>query len=215
MGVEDMKVLILSAIVAACLALASAQKPEECLSPGLISADVAFFDPQKQETVIAKYFYDMGQKRSASVDEVFENGENRTFYWFIDLGQEHKLYDIHFITKDDMKCRVFNNPNEFEPLGVPQNSTWRGTITIALGLFANMWTHDFHRHGYIAHWEGTFSEKEQGCLPINMNNVVHGRGFTHTAFYNITIGITNPDVFVPPPACNNAVVEELPAHLRR
>merc|ERR1711990_308104 len=183
------KILIATLLLAA----AYAQLPQPCETPILWESDVTFFEPLKNEDILARVFYDGINKRSASFD-IIQIGAKRSFYHFIAISSENKLYAIEH--KDGARtCTVSDLDQPWRPYGVPKNATFVTQSNIGIGLFVNIW---YEQHdGYK--WEGTFTN--DGCIPITVNEVVPGRGFMHMGFFDFVIGNHDPNVYIPPPEC--------------
>ncbi|XP_033127891.1 mammalian ependymin-related protein 1-like isoform X2 [Anneissia japonica] len=155
---------------------------------------------EREYEVRAKMSYDARNLRKRYVDEVFINGDKRDYYDVLYLHNVGKEYRLNFQTK---VCEVLPISREFRPIGIPLNGTFYGEATIGSkaehgeGVNVQAWGGDAEFGRYIGVWTLT------GCLPVREGYYSNQTGFINTEFFDITLGISDPNVFIPPQECIN------------
>jgi hypothetical protein len=192
-------------LVAALAAVAVAQIPARCASPRQWAAQAFVRDSEKGQShmVLSRYYYDEVNQRKARFDQVDPDRKNTTFYYVVELYQEKKEYIFNPQTR---QCTVRATRRPFIPHSVVDNATFEGEYYIGTssvagaGVEVEAWSHDFtNDQGEKFHWVGEFTRSR--CIPVESH--VEGPGFFfYESFYDVVIGIPDPNVFIPPPECN-------------
>ncbi|XP_062333392.1 ependymin-like 1 [Osmerus eperlanus] len=192
-----MKTIVLfSSLVLGCLA----QKPHPCKSPPLLTGSLSVV-AHHDLTAGAKYTYDaFGQRiRFREIGSY----QNQTFW--IDallLFREGVIYKINHQNRTCKKEKLWA---DFHPMEVPNNATLLGQVILGgssgpgEGLLVNSWYGEMKRGKYVS------TVTEFGCLPVSTLFHTERTGWILTSFFNILIGIEDPQDFFPPDFCQDAV----------
>ncbi|XP_065182962.1 ependymin-like [Sycon ciliatum] len=189
-------------VVAGFSALAASQAP--CESPGQWDAHFSMFDPAQGHEfyVNGDYHYDKTGMRKARFERVNE-GVNSTYRFVevIDLYQEKKSYRIDVRTRE---CRVETIDYDFHAHDVPTGGRFRGLYYLGSSaeeegsIELSAWDFNWVTRGYF--WDGSFTT--HGCIPYH-SNAFNGSTFgaRFESFWDVTPGLRDPNVFIPPPQC--------------
>ncbi|XP_033127893.1 mammalian ependymin-related protein 1-like isoform X4 [Anneissia japonica] len=176
------------------------QVPKPCVAPSAMEARIVEIDPSRGFEVRAKMSYDFYNRRVRIVDEVVHSDSRKEFMDVLFLHDVGKEYRLNFQTK---VCEVLPISREFRPIGIPLNGTFYGEATIGSkaehgeGVNVQAWGGDAEFGRYIGVWTLT------GCLPVREGYYSNQTGFINTEFFDITLGISDPNVFIPPQECIN------------
>ncbi|XP_033127892.1 mammalian ependymin-related protein 1-like isoform X3 [Anneissia japonica] len=177
------------------------QVPKPCVAPSAMEARIVERNMEREYEVRAKMSYDARNLRKRYVDEVFINGDKRDYYDVLYLHNVGKEYRYNLKTKT---CEVRAiSQNRFYPIGIPNNATFYGEANIGTkgfpgeGVLVQEWGGATERGRYIGVWTLT------GCLPVREGYYSNQTGFINTEFFDITLGISDPNVFIPPQECIN------------
>jgi len=179
------------------LAIVFVHAQTRCVSPKDFEANVITFDPVKQFFARGLFSYDEVRERTSMYEEV--DATKREHFHHITLYKEKKSYHINLKTKE---CKSETITWKFHKLGVPANATFDrqaiiGTDAVGgAGVLVNQWRDDQSDD----FWMGTFTDKE--CLMVTEGFFSNKTGFVHTSVYDITLGISDPNVFIPPSECD-------------
>ncbi|XP_036403977.1 ependymin-like [Megalops cyprinoides] len=192
-------------VLLVCLVLAVttwAQRPKHCTSPPLLVGSLSVLGPKSDLGAYGKYTYDALGRRV----RFFEVGSYKNQSFQVDLLMlfaEGVLYEInwqnHTCTKKALK-------DHFQPMEVPKNATLLGQVILGSssgfgqGLLVNTWSGEVPETE--AKYMSTFTEF--GCLPVSTLYHTEETGGVIVSFFNILIGIDDPQVFFPPPFCQSA-----------
>nr|WAJ59534.1 epdl2.2 protein [Paramormyrops sp. MAG] len=195
-------------LLAVCLGLAAVatEKPHPCKPPPRM---VGKFDVEYPEgKIIAERFsYDaLGQQirvRALIVDH------NQTS--FVDLLLLYKEGVSYEISYPNQTCKKAPLKTPFRPIEIPPDAKLLGKVVLGTnsdpgmgGVLVNSWA------GAVpvlkAKYKLTFTEF--GCLPISSQIHVENVGLILTSFYNLVIGIEDPNEFIPPPSCDKAELQQ-------
>ncbi|KAI4808164.1 hypothetical protein KUCAC02_000231 [Chaenocephalus aceratus] len=192
-----MKLLILSCLLAGCLA----QKPRPCSSPPLLTGALAMSTQKENMWVYAKYLYDeMGQRI-----RLMERGtyENKTFsYDLLLLYREATVYEIH---RHNRTCNKMPLKGVFQPMAIPKDASLLGQVILGSssgpgeGLLVNTWTGDLPEKA------GKFMSTvtEFGCIPVSTLFHTDRFGWMVLSYFDNVIGILDPQDLIPPPYCQH------------
>ncbi|KAK3093412.1 hypothetical protein FSP39_015267 [Pinctada imbricata] len=142
--------------------------------------------------------YDETNKRERKIAEI-EEGSTRSFYDVLSLHNEGKEYTLDLRTR---KCNVTTLTRPFFYRGVLPGSTFQYLSeigasgvpyesTIVAGFAGNSSTGSEHHVSIVSY---------PSCVPIQ-NQHFRGNDYEESNYYNITIGIRDPAVFIPPEEC--------------
>merc|ERR1712228_883519 len=167
-----------------------------CVAPRLWEGKVMWYGRSKQISILAKISYDSRNRRIRRVEEVFHN-ETEDLYDILELfGSEKTVrYVLNMGTK---KCSQHITHDRFRPIEPPANTTFRRQFYIGApglpedGLLADVYAGEVDG----GHYMGTFTHLK--CVPISFGYKRQDVGYMHGDFYNIVLGIENPNVFEVP-----------------
>ncbi|XP_078591633.1 mammalian ependymin-related protein 1-like [Branchiostoma floridae x Branchiostoma japonicum] len=189
-----MKVLL---FLVAAIAVVYGQAPQPCIAPKLWEARMSRIDPSKRFYERARISYDAINQRVRVIEEV-NIKEQRDFFDVLYLHQVGKEYRYNLKTKE---CEVKQLAEQFRPFEVPANATNFGESYIgtsafpADGVLITLWGGEFRGGRYMAAFTNS------GCVPVEDGFCTERIGCVHTSFYDVVAGISDPDVFIPPKAC--------------
>jgi hypothetical protein len=195
-----MSVLALVFLVSAVLAQ---NPPQPCESPIQWTALYHRWDQMTGYYEHGLFWYDSTRYRIA--EEIYQPNDKRPMVWRIDLHNVNPptRYDIN-VTTSVWTCTKSNLTNPFRPYGVLPNSTFvaeevLGSTAIA-GAYvdATRWQNDFINGS--THDTVTL----RGCVPLRrtrVDNTTNPNNVWQEHWYDVVIGISNPNVFTPPPQC--------------
>nr|WAJ59542.1 epdl2.4 protein [Paramormyrops sp. MAG]WAJ59545.1 epdl2.4 protein [Paramormyrops sp. MAG] len=195
-------------LLAVCLGLVAVatEKPHPCKSPPLMVGRLAVVYPEGKFVAYERFSYDaLGQQirvRALIVDH------NQTS--FVDLLLLYKEGVSYEISYQNQTCKKTPLKTPFLPIEIPPDAKLLGRVVLGtssapgMGVLVNSWT------GAVpelkAKYKLTFTEF--GCLPISSLNHVENVGLILTSFYDMVIGIEDPDEFIPPPFCDKAELQQ-------
>ncbi|XP_071962806.1 mammalian ependymin-related protein 1-like [Antedon mediterranea] len=192
----------------ACLALCllffatnvKSQALAPCDAPDFLEAKIIEVNRERQYEVRSRLSYDARNYRKRYVDEVFTTDDTREYFdvlYLHNVGIEYRL---------DLQTRQCESRDisqeQFFPIGIPKNATFYGEATIGTkgfpgeGVLVQTWGGQSERGRYSGIWTVT------GCLPVKEGYYSNQTGYISTEFYDITLGISDPNVFLPPKECS-------------
>jgi len=192
-------------LVFALLSLAFGQAPTPCKTPPYWQAYSRQWNPQKQQSAMGEYYEDQVQLRKAWTGGVNTGAPEPVEEWVIELynpanptvpGFKYQIYP------KNQSCLQTMTNGGWHGHGIPQGATflWEmiyGTTGLAnAGFLAQTW--QWANGANINTWTYTVN----GCVPVNdvIKNNATGQ-MTSTQWLDVIIGLTNPNIFVPPPFC--------------
>ena len=194
----------LAAVVAACLvAIVAAQIPARCASPREWEGRALVRDSRRGQfvEVFSRYAYDETNMRKARYDDVEANRTTERYH-VIELFREKKYYALNLRTR---KCETGQLTEPFIPHSVVSNATYRGDYVVGSNAYPDssveieIWHHTFtNSKGNKYYWDGQFTRT--GCVPI-ITTVSGPDDFWSESFVDVTLGLSDPNIFVPPSEC--------------
>ncbi|XP_041738353.2 ependymin [Coregonus clupeaformis] len=191
-----------------CLAVGClAQAPHQCRSPPLLTGALSVANEKFYAN--SKYTYDAMGKRIRFKE--IGSYENKTFG--IDallLFREGVMYMINHRNKTCTKERL--KREDFHPMEIPADAALLGQVILGSssgpgqGLLVNTWYGEVATPSGKDKWMSTFTEF--GCIPVSSTYYTDKTGWTLTTFFNIVIGIMDPQEFFPPKFCQGAKLDE-------
>ncbi|XP_074518425.1 uncharacterized protein LOC141784487 [Halichoeres trimaculatus] len=196
--------VLLVCLTAGCLA----GRPQQCTSPPLMSGALSVSTASEKLLAFAKYTYDALGQRIRLREFGFYN--NKTFH--LDMLLLYKQGVVYKINPKNRTCCKKTLCTEFHPLEVPKNSTLLGQAVLGSssgpgqGLLVNTWAGEMQLKRGKAKYMSTVTEF--GCIPVSSLFHTERTGWMITSFYNNVIGITDPQLLIPPSFCQDAQLEE-------
>ncbi|XP_045169094.1 mammalian ependymin-related protein 1-like [Mercenaria mercenaria] len=183
-----------------CLAVyCAAQQPTPCKSPEQWEGRIYRSDRSKEFAEIGKVSYDETNMRVRIIEER-EIGSEKDYYDTLYLHNIRREYKFNLKTK---QCNVTTLMRPFRPFGVPP---------FAKFLFeAEIGAAGVPGESLIAQtWDGEFEDKSRfvstvtypDCVPLSSGFYSNETGFVQSDFFDISLGISDPMVFIPPQECN-------------
>ncbi|XP_035700056.1 mammalian ependymin-related protein 1-like [Branchiostoma floridae] len=193
-----MKALLLLLLAAA----AYGQVPEPCRAPSDFESNVGIQDSTRGFYVRAKLSYDSRNMRIRRIEEVDESRTGKEFFdvLYLHNTMPGKEYRFNLRTKQ-CETRELNYP--FRPIEIPMNATHMGDFTIGTkgapheGVEVSLWGDRNREEGF--EWVGSFTST--GCVPVNDMFYSNRTGRVTTEFFDVTLGISDANVFIPPREC--------------
>ncbi|KAG7497213.1 ependymin-like [Solea senegalensis] len=200
-----MRVLVLCVFLSlGCLA----QRPQPCTSPSLLTGNLAVSTTDEKLLVYAKFTYDAVREHIRLTEFGYHN--NKTFH--LDLLFLFKQAVVYHIDDKTHTCIKFHLDTKFHPLAIPQNASLLAQVVLGSssgpgqGVLVNSWVGGLMILGEQAKYLSTFTEF--GCIPVS--NMLHTNtsGWQVTSFFNIVIGLADPQRLIPPHFCEDARLED-------
>ncbi|XP_078591629.1 mammalian ependymin-related protein 1-like [Branchiostoma floridae x Branchiostoma japonicum] len=193
-----MKTLLLFLFVA--VAAVYSQVPERCEAPSAFESRIGRLDTIRGYFVRGKMSYDARNMRTRIVEEV-ETREDKEYYdvLYLHNTQPGKEYRYNLKTKQ-CETRMLNN--SFRRFEIPEDAHPFGEFTIGTkgqpgeGVDVTMWG---GRTSMGGEFVGVFTLA--GCVPVTDRYFRNESSFDNTDFYDVTLGISNASIFIPPHEC--------------
>jgi hypothetical protein len=196
-----MKVSIAIVLVLAGAALVAAQHPRHCVAPYEFEAHAFQMAPKEQFFRRGHFAYDAREERTSLFEEVL-NGTDDEYFHTIELFRERKAFKFNLKTKT---CTVEEIKHRFHRIEVPRNASFVGESIIGTnaflnsGLLTNHWFHENKAEKWS--WYGVYTPRDLGCVPVMDQFHDEQVGRVHTQFYDVVLGIADPNVFIPESSC--------------
>ncbi|KAJ8309365.1 hypothetical protein KUTeg_014239 [Tegillarca granosa] len=156
--------------------------------------------PQWTGKMLKRITYDETQRRMFQSEERDYSTGQTQYIDKLKLYNENIEYRVDRRTRD-CNVTVLNGP--FRPYGVHPLAVFDHAFTIgAVGVSGEFMTlnHFFGKFEDGTTFDGTVSSPD--CIPVELD--YNGTwGFEHMTFYDLTLGIVDPMVFLPPSNCKN------------
>uniref|UniRef100_A0A3B3QE92 Ependymin-like n=1 Tax=Paramormyrops kingsleyae TaxID=1676925 RepID=A0A3B3QE92_9TELE len=129
---------------------------------------------------------------------------------FVDLLLLYKEGVSYEISYQNQTCKKAPLKTPFRPIEIPPDAKLQGEVVLGsssapgMGVLVNSWT------GAVPELKAKYllTFTEFGCLPISSLNHVENVGLILTSFYDLVIGIEDPNEFIPPPFCEKAELQQ-------
>ncbi|KAK3582858.1 hypothetical protein CHS0354_012468 [Potamilus streckersoni] len=180
-----------------------AQQPKRCDTPKAWQGQMRTlnFTSNKVDRFIV--VYDEANERKLFVEQQIEVVPGRSFYEYLILNRENIMYTV------DLRKNICTKsvPNPWRSIGIPENATFEFEYNLGgpnEGFTAQEWS-DRIEFEKITSWIGVFSVEY--CYPVREILLQSGGiDFSNVRdFYNVVEGIPDPNNFIPPKACDNAM----------
>ncbi|XP_036444999.1 ependymin [Colossoma macropomum] len=207
-----MRALLLLTISLSVLLGVLTQEPQPCKAPPYLEGKLLVVFPEGKTLVFEQFYYDAVEQRI----RVIAHEQDSTHNVFVDrllLFRERFYYEISYHNKS---CTKVPFSAAFSPIEIPIDAHHKAQFVIgslsapAQGLLVNNW------EGSIAEIKANYSMTftEFGCIPVTILYSVEKTGHIVSSFFDIVIGIENPDIFIPPSFCTSAkLVERKPGEV--
>ncbi|CAH1261898.1 EPDR1 [Branchiostoma lanceolatum] len=193
-----MKIFVLFAAV--CVAVVSSQVLQPCSPPPLWEARISRIDPEKRFSERARISYDATNRRIRVIEEVNIRDDKEYFdVLYIHNTEPGTEYRFNLKTKE---CNKKEIEDAWRPFEVPPNSTFLGESYIGTGAVPGAGVQ-------TQLWDKAFESGDKyfgvytvvGCIPIQEEFYSRRTGLVTSTFFDVTAGISDPNVFIPPREC--------------
>lgn len=190
-----MKVLVILAVV---VGAAFAQVQPTCQGPKEFESVLVEINPNRKTERLARLSYDTQFQRIRIKEEVREGTGQEEFYDELFLHEQQIGYRLNLKTK---KCDKFSLKEPFPFIGVPSDAHFDGegyigtSGVVGAGVLVDLYTADTQRGRYAGTWT------QIDCFPVSDTYISRRTGIVHWSFFDVTLGISDPNVFIPPPEC--------------
>jgi len=188
---------LILALVVAVAYLASAQ--QHCDTPPTWQANLVYTDPARGWAINAKHSQDGAGERVSIYEEVNDYHEQKREFlhkiWHYQTGYEYRI-DLQ-----KKNCTYYKHQYDFRPVHIPEHAKFvtdmyiGSSALIGGSVEVSYWT-DMYFTPNIGHWEGEFTLF--GCVPVREWYEDDDIGIIHNGWYNVVLGIADPDIFTPP-----------------
>ncbi|XP_025105690.1 mammalian ependymin-related protein 1-like [Pomacea canaliculata] len=185
---------MLAAIFLLAFGLVATQEPRPCVSPPQWEGRLFRNDWSKNFTQIAQISYDETNRRVREIEELdFSTG--RDYFDVLYLHNINVEYRLNLRTR---QCNTTTLSRPFIPFGVPPDARYDVEYTVGPANIPE-------EHITVIRFDGNITEgayfgtvTSPDCVPVTSGFFSNRTGFIHSTFYDITTGIPDPSVFVPP-----------------
>jgi len=163
-----------------------------------------YSDPGKGWGINSRHAQDGEGERVSIFEEVNDYHSQKRDYlhriWHYKTGHEYRI---------DLKkgnCSYHKIEHKFRRIEIPrsaekQRDLFVGTSAfpggyVEVGFYTDSWFHPT-----VEHWQGEFTAAITGCLPIREWYEDADVGIIYSGWYNIVLGISDPNVFTAPSDC--------------
>ncbi|KAK6182226.1 hypothetical protein SNE40_009954 [Patella caerulea] len=182
-----------------CFAVATvlSQQPRPCESPKQWEGRLSRYDRTRQFFQRARVSYDELDRRVREIEEV-EIGKTVDYYDVLYLHNVGLEYRLNLKTR---QCTLTPLTRPFIPAGLPPDANYRGQATLGASGIPDEYTE-------VVLFDGTFEGNQYfgvvtypDCVPVESGFYSNRTGSVRTNFYDISLGVADPSVFVPPTEC--------------
>ncbi|XP_032387003.1 mammalian ependymin-related protein 1 [Etheostoma spectabile] len=172
-----------------------------CLAPPQWEGSWVLYDHSTGRNNRAAVSYDGLNHRIRILQQNKKHTPCQKFFEYIYLYQSMVMFQIDQKTKDCSKVAL---TEDWDPFDIPDNSTFEDQYIIG-GPGDNVEVQEWsdrkpaRRHET---WVGVYTVKD--CYPVQETYVRNSSVTTSTRFFNLRLGIRDPDVFTPPSTCQSA-----------
>jgi len=193
---------MLAVLVLCLVGIAVAQRPVPCVTPPQWEARIFYINEKQQFGLEGRLSYDAVYHRERIVDEV-EVGHQDDFYDVVALFDLKIEYIFNFRARN---CTRRPLTRDWRDYGIRANDTSFGEAYIGssafpgAGVLVTIWAGNFTTTTEVTHHVSTWTYRE--CLPVHRTTWGGQRfGVSHLSFYDVTLGIHDPNVFIPRREC--------------
>lgn len=160
--------------------------------------------------------YDAVSQRT-SMEEIYivkkKQNESKYYVHVIDDYVHHEGYKV-VKSEGELHCYRFRFRGQYPTLQPPEGAKFIGSHEIGTSAFPNegvltdAWATDLNETNvgkFQGHAVFTYTHvyNQFPCVPVSVD--IQNETYIHAAkYYDVTVGLRNPDVFTPPPVCQNA-----------
>eukprot|EP00730_Choanoeca_flexa_P014382 TRINITY_DN6271_c0_g1_i2.p1 TRINITY_DN6271_c0_g1~~TRINITY_DN6271_c0_g1_i2.p1 ORF type:complete len:206 (+),score=32.70 TRINITY_DN6271_c0_g1_i2:39-620(+) len=193
--------MYLVALVAA-VAIVKAQIPAHCHTPAEWEGRTSTWDHGANRHDTGRVVYDASNERVRFIDDINTFAPGRRAYEHLVLYRENIQYRVDLTSRECQKGPI-DKRHAWHAFGIPVNATFQGERNIGAldeTITASEWSVPAYDHPQGWEWYGSFSTGH--CVPISEVVAYNVSDAISRHFYDITIGISDPNAFIPPEVCN-------------
>ncbi|KAL0993945.1 hypothetical protein UPYG_G00115900 [Umbra pygmaea] len=197
---------ILPFTISLCLAVGGlAKDPHPCKSPPLLEGKLALAIIKNKTFGIEKFAYNAFDERVHV--RVRLDVDNKTIYSdTLVLYREGVAFEIF---RHNQTCTKVHFKDHWKPIEIPRDAKFLSQMIIGSfsepgdGLLVNNWSGKVEEPPlkYLI----TFTEF--GCLPVYGWYDMPGQDVLGVSFFDIVIGVEDPNIFIPPSFCDKAELD--------
>jgi len=200
-----------SLIVIVCsLAVALAQVPRPCITPPQWEGRLFDYNAEQKFEQRGYLSYDAIYQRERIIEEI-EVGDDRDYYDVVALFQAKMEFVYNFRTHN---CTRRTIDRAWRDFGIRQGARSYGEAYVGssgvpgASVLVTIWGGNFTTpENHTVNYFGTWTY--QGCLPVSSTSHNSKYGTSHASFFDITPGISDPNVFIPRRECLTAKEYEM------
>ncbi|CAF3430482.1 unnamed protein product [Rotaria sp. Silwood1] len=190
------------ALILCLVGIAVAQQPIPCTTPPQWEGRIYDFNEQQKFSLGGRLSYDATYHRERLVDEIDEASQE-DFFDTIALFDSKIEFVYNFKARNCTRRELTRPWRDFgiRPTDRSFGEAYIGSsIFPDTGVLVTIWAGNFTLPSndtidYISTW--TY----RGCLPVSRTSFSQKFGTSHLSFYDITVGISDPNVFIPRREC--------------
>ncbi|CAF0771098.1 unnamed protein product [Didymodactylos carnosus] len=184
---------------------ALAQVPRPCVSPPQWEGRLFDYTSDSSERFSrrGRLSYDAVYQRERLIEEIDVGNQTAEYYDVIALFQARIEFVISLRSRNCTR-RTINRP--FRQFGIAPDARSYGEAYVGTssgpgaGLLVTIWGGNFTTpQNETIYYIGTWTYEQ--CIPIQQTYFTPARGVFHDSIYDVTPGISDPDVFIPPRQC--------------
>ncbi|CAF0784143.1 unnamed protein product [Didymodactylos carnosus] len=192
-------------VIVCAIVCTLAQVPRPCVSPPQWEGRLFDYSSDTSERFArsGRFSYDSTYQRERLIEEIDVGNETAQYYDVIALFQARLEFVINLRSRNCSR-RTITRP--WRDFGIPENARSYGEAYVGTsarpgaGLLVTIWGGNFTTpQNETIYYTGTWTY--EGCLPVHRTVYTPTSGIFHDAIYDITTGIRDPNVFVPPREC--------------
>ncbi|CAF4234380.1 unnamed protein product [Rotaria sordida] len=190
------------AFVLCLVGIAVAQRPVPCTTPPQWEGRIFDVNEKEKFALEGRLSYDATYHRERLVDEI-EEGTQDEFYDTIALFDAKIEFVYNFKARNCTRRELTRPWRDFgiRPTDRSYGEAYIGSSVFPeTGVLVTIWAGNFTLPSndtidYVSTW--TY----RGCLPVSRTTHSDKFGIGHLSFYDITVGIRDPNVFIPRREC--------------
>ncbi|XP_065919767.1 mammalian ependymin-related protein 1-like [Dysidea avara] len=195
----------MKAIVLVLFVAIVTSQAQQCTTPQQWESQIFSFYSTSESTEPTairrgKESYDATNFRRRFIEELDTSRTDRNYYDELYLHKEGVGYRLNLKTRE---CEKFPLTEPWHPTEVPENTTLDGTYYLGSTSVPNNYVEMNFYHGYTdrGYYRGSWTVRD--CLPFVHSYLMTqpSPSYHRTTHLDITPGLSDPNVFVPPQEC--------------
>ncbi|XP_064202915.1 mammalian ependymin-related protein 1 [Anguilla rostrata] len=174
---------------------------QPCLAPQQWEGRSVEYDHKTGRNTRAMVSYDGQNQRIRVLEEKRGHVPCKKFFEYIYLFKSAVLFQIEQVTQ---QCSKIPLTQTWDPYDIPENSTYEDQYFIGGPgdmIEVQEWSDRKPARKNEA-WVGVYTVKD--CYPVQETYTRNSSVTTSTRFFDLQLGISDPEVFTPPTTCQSA-----------